>query len=163
MLPENYIHSLLIFLTLLSVCAALASFICKYIYYGKHSWWFDKLLRGQTYYRPYLTLGTAFSKSKWLTPWPRHRDGGRGKKDWIQILDMERDTDNALWVYWGRKGVVKVILNHQNWSWDLSFYWILSHKLSKKSRFPVWQKDTSENYKKTQENRCCFRCHGCPI
>ena len=63
----------------------------------------------------------------------RHRDGGRGKKDWIQILDVERDTDNALWVYWGRKGVVKVILNHQNWSWDRSFYWILSHKLSKKA------------------------------
>ena len=123
----------LIFLTLLSICAALASFIFKYIYYGKHSWWFDKLLRGQTYYRPYLTLGTVFSKSKWLTPWPRHRDGGRGKKDSIQILDVERDTDNALWVYWGRKGVVKVILNHQNWSWDRSFYWILSHKLSKKA------------------------------
>ena len=35
MWPENYLHSLLIFLTLLSVCTALVSLSCKYMYHGK--------------------------------------------------------------------------------------------------------------------------------
>ena len=63
---------------------------------------FDRLLRGPTHYKPYLTLGTSFSKSKWLTPWPRHMDRGRGKKHWIQhsLKNKVNDLVSALYIRW---------------------------------------------------------------
>ena len=77
----------------------------------------------------------------------------------------------------GQEGRSKVILNHQNWSWDRSFYrlrhknwkklWhrmiqkIWSHKLNK-NLFPLWQKDTIENCKMNSQ-KIFFRCCNCPL